>query len=337
MKIVLRLIFVSVFFSCYSQDVDVSFQNQKIRDECKEAQELEQKILKLEVQIDTILQKEKISAPVIKNIYEILTRCFTILFDIQRFSQFLALSQCDSKNDFVRCSIVIKNFASYFKLVGSQLLKNSAEMNELRSKKKLSEAELGTHIDKYNNLKINIDKKISELPKKNEEGIMQNFVYHIATKSESIDELDAELESENAVGVLKNAKISTDLSLAYPVCGKLVTEFGDKGQNGEMIYYISFETRPSAIVTSPAKGFVVFAGNFLNYGNMIIISNGDYRIFLYGMESMYTMTGDIVEIGDYVGKMKDSNNNIIKMELRKSGEALDPRHWLLQTLEKDGK
>jgi septal ring factor EnvC (AmiA/AmiB activator) len=210
-------------------------------------------------------------------------------------------------------------------------------MIELRKKRNLSKADLESNIDRYNNLKIAIDKKTSSLPRQNEEGIMQNVVCHIATKSESIDELDAELESESAVGVLKNTKISTDLSLVYPVCGKIVTEFGDKGQNGEMIYYISFETRPSAIVTSPAKGLVVFAGNFLNYGNMIIISNGEYRIFLYGMETMYTMTGDIVEIGDYVGKMKSSDDNIVKMELRKSGEALDPRHWLLQTLEKDGK
>lgn len=325
------------FFPCYSQEGCVSLQNPVIRSQCKEAQELEKKIAKFEEQIAAFTQKERVSAPVIKNIYEILTRCFTVLFDIQRFSQFLALSQRDSKNDFVRCSVIIKNFASYFKMVGSQLSKNSAEIIELRKKKRANMSELNKNIDGYNKVITELDKKICALPKRNEEGIIQNVVCHIATKSESIEELDAELESENAVGVLKNTKISTDLSLVYPVHGKIATEFGDKGQNGEMIYYLSFETKPSAIVTSPAKGLVVFAGNFLTYGNMVIISNGEYRIFLYGIENIYTMTGDVVEIGDYVGKMKDANDNVIKMELRKSGEALDPRHWLLQTLEKGKK
>ena len=326
-------------FCCYSNDSDVSFQTQEIRDECKEAQELEQKSSKLEAQIEVLLQKEKISAPVVRNIYEILTRCFTVLFNIQRFSEFLALNHGDNKNDFVRCSIIIKNFASYFKSVGSELSKSSMGITELRKKKSAYKEELDKAIARYNYLKASIDKKISALLKRNEEGIIQNVVCHIATKSESIDELDAELESENAVGVLKNTKISTDLSLAYPVHGKIATEFGDKGQNGEMIYYISFETRSSAIVTSPAKGLVVFAGNFLNYGNMVIISNGDYRVFLYGMENIYTTTGDVIEIGDYVGRMKENpeKSNIIKMELRKSGEVLDPRHWLLQTLEKEKK
>jgi septal ring factor EnvC (AmiA/AmiB activator) len=101
------------------------------------------------------------------------------------------------------------------------------------------------------------------------------------------------------------------------------------------MYCIAFETRPYAIVTSPANGQVVFAGSFMNYGNMIIISNGEYRIFLYGIDSISITTGEVLEIGDYIGKMGDkvvNRSDVIKMELRKSGEQLDPRHWLHQTL-----
>jgi septal ring factor EnvC (AmiA/AmiB activator) len=146
------------------------------------------------------------------------------------------------------------------------------------------------------------------------------------------------LESENAIGVLKNAKIATNLCLKYPVSGKIVGEFGDKGKNGEMLCQISFKTRPGAIVTSPAKGLIVFSGKFLNYGNMVILSNGEYRIFLYGMESITVSAADVVEIGDYIGKMGDkANATIVNMELRKSGDPLDPRHWLLDTIEKENK
>ncbi|MDR1561095.1 MAG: peptidoglycan DD-metalloendopeptidase family protein [Holosporaceae bacterium] len=336
-----KILFCSslLFLYCYADEakVDESSQNPEIRSICKEAQELEQKISKLETEIDSLNQKEKNSTPVVKNIYEILTRCFTILFDIQRFSNVLALNQQTNKNDFVKCSNVIKNFGSYFKLVLYHLEKNSSEIITLKKEKMAKRSELNKKMDQYKKIIANIDKKISELPRVNEETIIQNVVYHIATKCTSIDELDAELESENAVGVLKNTKISTELSLTYPVSGKIITEFGDKGPNGEMIYCISFETRSGAIVTSPVKGLAVFSGKFMNYGNMVILSNGEYRIFLYGMDSVFTNTGEVIEIGDFIGKMKDgqAENPVIKIELRKSGEPLDPRHWLFQTLEKE--
>jgi septal ring factor EnvC (AmiA/AmiB activator) len=269
--------------------------------------------------------------------YEILTRCYTLLFNIQRFSALLVLSQQDNKNDFVRCSIVIKNFVSYFKTISTQLGKTNTEMSALKAAKKQNISDLEMKKELYEKLCAEIDKKTAALTKTREENIILNdVVYHIATKSDSIEELDAELEAENAIGVLKNTKVDTELLLSSPVAGRIVTEFGDKAPSGEMIYYISFETMPSAIVVAPVNGLIVFSGQFLNYGNMVIISDGEYRLFLYGMDTPFAATGDVVERGDYIGKMSGSplGNSVIKMELKKSGEPLDPRHWMLQTLEK---
>lgn len=330
-------------YDIYTRAVDIvdvqekSLQTDELRSLCKKSQKLEKEISRCEHELDEIAKKEKTSTPVIKNIYEILTRCFTVLFNIQRFFTLLIIAQVENKNDFVRCSIIIKNFASYFKNVSSQLDKSTSEITKLKTEKMNYNHKLEEMKSKYNKLIETILYKTNEITKNNEETIIQNIVYHIATKSSSIEELDAELESENAIGVLKNTKISTSLSLSFPVNGRIVSEFGDKGPSGKMIYYTSFECRPLAIVTSPAKGLVVFSGKFLNYGNMVIISNGDYRVFLYGIDSIFVSAGDVVEIGDYVGRMsnnlKSGKSIILKMELRRSGEALDPRHWLLQNLE----
>jgi septal ring factor EnvC (AmiA/AmiB activator) len=314
-----------------------SIQTQEMRNFCKKALELEQKITKIEAEIEAVNQKEKVSAPVVKNMYEMLTRCFTVLFDIERFSKILAINCRNNKNDFVRCSVIIKNFVSYFKSIEKQLGKTSSEMVLLKNEKKSLQEESKNAVDEYESLLKKIDEKSAIIAKKREENIIQNdVVYHIASKSESIEELDAELEAENIIGVLKNTKISTNLALSYPVCGKVITEFGDKNPNNEMIYYISFETRPGAMVISPAYGLIVFAGKFLNYGNMMIVSNGEYRIFVYGMDQLFASTGDVVEIGDYVGKMNANAlaNPLLKMELKKSGEPLDPRQWMLQSIEK---
>jgi hypothetical protein len=310
-------------------------QNQEIRSLCKCSQELEQALTQLETEIEFLKQSEKTSTPVIKSVYEMLTRCFTLLYNIQRFSQILVFAQKNKdKNDFVLCSIIIKNFSSYFKAISSRLENAGAEIKLLKQKKMDCINVHETKLAQYKGKKALTKEKMLTLAKTRVENVIQNdVIYHMATKSESLDELEAELEAENAIGILKDTKISTDLSLAYPVYGKIATEFGDQGSNGEMIPYISMETRPGAVVTSPANGLVVFCGRFLNYGTLVIISNGDYRVFLYGMGDALVSVADVVEVGDYIGEMQMIAKPIIKMELKKSGESLDPNHWLQQTLE----
>jgi septal ring factor EnvC (AmiA/AmiB activator) len=322
---------------CQAESKKSFQQPQEIRLLCKKAQDFEREMSSSSAEIEVINQKEKIFAPLIRNIFEILARCYTILVNIQRFANLLVLTQKDNKNDFVRCSIIVKNFSSYFKGISTQLGKNKMEVSLLRRNKQHYLTDLAEKKTSYEALCTEINSKTAQLAKTRSENIIQDdIVYHIASKSESIEELDAELEAENTIGVLRNTKISTELALVYPVVGKIVTEFGDKGPNNEMIYHVAFATRPGAIVTSPAKGLVVFRGKFLNYGNMVIISNGEYRVFLYGMDLLFASTGDSVEIGDYIGRMGTISHNgfVIKMELKKSGEPLDPRHWLLETLEK---
>lgn len=327
------LLLFSTTFCDFSQPAEM-------RGLCKEAQELEADISKLTCGLREIEKREKMSAPAIINIYEVLSRYCTVLANIQRYSDFLVLTKYENRNDFIRCSTIIKSFTDYFKSVSQKLEKDTAEISKLKKEKSNLLSEYEKALDKYKKTCEAIDAAAKELTNSREENVIQNdVVYHIATKSESIEELDAELEAENTVGVLKNTKVSTELSLAYPVKGKIVSEFGDRGDDGDMICYLGFETNREAIVTSPAKGVVVFSGNFLNYKNMIIISNGEYRIFLYGIKSMFASTGDTVEIGDYIGKMEDNSEQlpIIKMELKKSGEPLDPRHWLLQSIERENR
>lgn len=309
----------------------------EIRQLCKEAQKLESDISKMQEALNRLNKQEKMSLPAMVNIYEILSRYCTVLANIQRFSDMLIISKYQNKNDFIRCSIVIKSFPDYFKNISLKLGRESAELEKLQKEKsRLNEAYIQAWA-RYDDVCKEIEEKAEKLATGREENVIQNdVVYHIATKSESIEELDAELEAENVVGVLKNNKVWTNLSLVYPANGKIVAEFGDRGDDDSMICYMGFETNRGAVVTSPAKGLVVFSGSFLNYQNMVIISNGEYRIFLYGMKKIFASTGDVVEAGDYIGKMDEESKDlpVVKMELRKSGEPLDPRHWILQTVEK---
>ena len=312
----------------------------EIRQICKEAQKLESDITKMQESLNKLNKQEKMSLPAMVNIYEILSRYCTVLANIQKFSDMLIITKYQDRNDFIRCSVVIKSFPDYFKNISLKLGRENAELEKLQKEKNRLNEAYTQALAKYENVCKEIEEKTEKLAAGREENVIQNdVVYHIATKSESIEELDAELEAENVVGVLKNNKVWTNLSLVYPANGRIVAEFGDRGDDDSMICYMGFETNHGAIVTSPAKGLVVFSGSFLNYQNMVIISNGEYRVFLYGMKKIFAATGDVVEVGDYIGKMDEESKDlpIVKMELRKSGEPLDPRHWLLQTVEKGTK
>lgn len=344
--IVVRFVFlVSFIFVCF----DIANADAKAKSKLNassvlhaltdEAMDIERKISKMRYSIDDIKKKEKTYAPIVTNVYDILTRSFTLLFNMARFSDLLSVNQQSNKNDFVRCSIIVKNFAKYYSKIGAQLAKANGEMNLIRQDEKNVLSCIKIEHERYEKVCTVIDKTIHELSKKKAENVILNdIILHLATKSSSLEELDAELEAENSVGVLKSKTVVSALRIHSPVVGQIVSEFGDKLENGKMSYHVAFLPMPNAIVASPIEGLVVFCGKFLEYGNIVIINNGDYRIFLYGLDKISAAPGDVLKIGDYIGKAfntEEKNKRLIKMELRKSGEFLDPRHWLIESLEKE--
>ena len=337
-KKILMLAGLLLAFCCAEKSFSEVVQTEEIRQCCKDAQKLEHEISNLSQELDNVQKMEMTSLPVIKDICEVLSVYFTVLLNIQRFSPMLALIQEDNKNDFVRCSIIIKNLTAYFNQVRDKLNKEGVKVLNLEKRKKEINEKISEKKSSYKKINEKIQNIASDLSKNRQENIIQNdVVYHLASKSESLEELDAELEAEQTVGVIRNTKFYSNLVLSYPVYGRIVTEFGDRGPTGEMIYCLSLETVPGAIVTSPCEGVVVFSGKFLDYGNMVIISNGDYRVFLYGMDFVFAVTGDILRRGDFIGKMAENfaSKPIIKIELKKSGEPLDPRHWMQEFMENE--
>lgn len=330
------LFFSLLSFAYLDASLDESKLNE-LRILSKKAQNDEKAITKLNQEIKFLEEQEEASAPMVKSVYGVLTKCFTLLYNIERYAPILKLSQLNNSTDYVRCSMIIKNFEIYFDKIKDQLGKNSNEILIYKQKLKNEKNNFENVLHDYKQAVHEIDKISEELTENRDENSIQNdIVYHIAAKSESLEELDAELEAENTLGVFKDIKISTKMSLDYPVAGKLIEEFGDK-IDGEMNYATSFETCEEAIVTSPTKGIVLFVGPFLNYGNMVIISNGEYRVFLYGLDKIFVFAGDIVDIGSYIGKMSKKKGSlpILKLELKRSGEALDAHDMILETSRKE--
>lgn len=128
--------------------------------------------------------------------------------------------------------------------------------------------------------------------------------------------------------------------LPLPVAGVEVNGFGQRDAFGETASGLSIATRIEAPVVSPADGWVVYAGPFRSYGQLLILNAGSgYHIVMAGMETIYAQLGSFVLAGEPVAMMGarriasaeavgvEATRPVLYVEFRKDGKPVDPSPW----------
>jgi septal ring factor EnvC (AmiA/AmiB activator) len=128
--------------------------------------------------------------------------------------------------------------------------------------------------------------------------------------------------------------------LSWPVAGERLIGFGDSDGFGGQSQGVSLATRPGTPVIAPADGWVVYAGPFRSYGQVLILNAGDgYHIVMAGMERIDAALGQFVLGGEPVAVMgatrlasvgdieHTSAQPILYVEFRKDGNAIDSGPW----------
>jgi septal ring factor EnvC (AmiA/AmiB activator) len=125
--------------------------------------------------------------------------------------------------------------------------------------------------------------------------------------------------------------------LPLPAQGRQVLGFGEKTQFGGQSKGIVLETRQGAQVTSPCDGWIVYAGEFRSYGQLLIINAGaGYHVLLAGLSQIDVQPGQFVLAAEPVGTMTgwpqqsqptSSNAPVLYVEFRKDGKPVDPDPW----------
>jgi septal ring factor EnvC (AmiA/AmiB activator) len=129
-------------------------------------------------------------------------------------------------------------------------------------------------------------------------------------------------------------------SLAKPVTGPVLKEFGAPDGQGGTLRGIVIAARSKGLVTAPADGSVSYAGPFRSFGRLLIINAGDgYYLLLAGMDQISVETGQFVLAGEPVGQMGETSSPAaalsavegsgpaLYVEFRKDGSSIDPRPW----------
>lgn len=124
-----------------------------------------------------------------------------------------------------------------------------------------------------------------------------------------------------------------------PVNGVKLKEFGAPDGIGGVEKGLSVATRAGAQVTSPADGWVVYAGPFRSYGQLLILNvGGGYHVLLAGMDRISVDLGQFVLTGEPVAVMGNgshiaavlatgSSQPVLYIEFRKDGIPVDPGPW----------
>ncbi len=128
--------------------------------------------------------------------------------------------------------------------------------------------------------------------------------------------------------------------LPLPVSAEIVTAFGEIDGSGEPSAGINLEARENARVISPADGWIVYAGPFRSYGQLLIINAGQgYHVVLAGMKEINVQPGRFVIVGEPLGKMGASRlaslgqvdvstrKPILYVEFRQNDKSIDSSPW----------
>jgi septal ring factor EnvC (AmiA/AmiB activator) len=129
--------------------------------------------------------------------------------------------------------------------------------------------------------------------------------------------------------------------LDFPVArGVNVVNFGDGDGLGGVSDGLSVVTNADAPVRAPADGWVLYTGNYLNYGQIVILDAGqDYTILLAGMARVDVKPGQFVLMGSPVGSMGSrtigrtvatsagAQRPTLYIEMRNKNVPIDPTGW----------
>src|SRR4051794_294188 len=128
-------------------------------------------------------------------------------------------------------------------------------------------------------------------------------------------------------------------SLPFPLNGIRIREFGMPDGLGGTEKGLSLASRAGAQVTAPCDGWVVYAGPFRSYGQLLILNaGGGYHVLLAGMERISVDLGQFVLTGEPVAVMGDGAQSavakaggvsqpVLYVEFRKDGVPVDPGPW----------
>jgi septal ring factor EnvC (AmiA/AmiB activator) len=109
-----------------------------------------------------------------------------------------------------------------------------------------------------------------------------------------------------------------------PVSGIIKTHYGEADDIGATSKGLVFSARSGSVVVAPLGGIVRYAGDFRNYGNIVLIEHRNkFHSLVAGLGKVATFVGQRVEAGEPLGYLPDDSGRLY-YELRYQGDPVNP-------------
>jgi septal ring factor EnvC (AmiA/AmiB activator) len=228
-------------------------------------------------------------------------------------------------------------------LLGREQLRMNLLVDERQKKQADVEQALDTERQRAADLAHQVD-SLKDLIAKLEANVdSANRAAHLPARA--VEEGRPDIAALNDPGRLapEVAFAATRGRLRLPVNGLRIREFGASDGVGGTQKGLSIASRTGAQITSPCDGWVVYAGPFRSYGQLLILNaGGGYHVLLAGMERISVDLGQFVLTGEPVAVMGGgsqvsaavatrSKQPVLYVEFRKDGTPIDPSPWWATT------
>jgi murein hydrolase activator len=226
-------------------------------------------------------------------------------------------------------------------LLARDQLRMSMLIEQRQNKQASDEQSLDAERQQATDLARQVD-SIKDLISKLEQGLdPATRAARAASRSITDDATQPELAALGDPGRLSPAVAFADMRghLRLPVNGARAREFGGSDGAGGTQKGLSIVSRPGSEITAPCDGWVVYAGAFRSYGQLLILNaGGGYHVLLAGMERISVDLGQFVLTGEPVAVMGDGSQAsaaamtgpkqpVLYVEFRKDGTPIDPSPW----------
>ncbi len=233
------------------------------------------------------------------------------------------------------------------KLLNSKKTRILSQQNELQLLKKEARA--------YSNNAKNLGQLISKLDKNVSRTMgIDNYTKDVRSGKTGISRIDPKTGKKVRLVPTKRTRVTSLINpgrikpalpfsraqglLPLPASGNRVKSYGDTNDYGSTSKGVLLGTRNNAQVTSPCDGWVLYAGRFRSYGQLLIINAGEgYHILLAGMGKIDVSTGQFVLAGEPVASMnsqrlqgidaKAGYDQTLYIEFRKNERPVNPDPW----------
>ena len=123
--------------------------------------------------------------------------------------------------------------------------------------------------------------------------------------------------------------------LKLPLNGRILNKFGRKRvkEYDSYIVYngINVQAKKGSSVKAIFDGKILYAGELVGYGNLVIVGHGNEYHSLYGHLDDITVSVDkVVKTGEIIGLSGDSDSiegEVLYFELRRNGKPIQPLPW----------